>query len=393
MRFRIAMWVLGCAVAWLATFTSTAAAQGWSVEPSPASVPGADETLPAAVSCPTSSFCAAVGRYDTASGGTGAFAELWDGSSWTIQPLTLPSEVTANLPSGATPIDPELHSVSCPSAELCMAVGSTLESTGSPPNQDVYSVPLVAVWRIGAWTVQTLRRDSVVGTSAQGVTDAFFNGVSCVSSSLCTAVGGYDQGTGTQVMPQQPLADVWNGIGWTPENAFVAPPSGAAQLASVSCTSTASCTAVGVGNSLTSSYAAQWDGSVWQSQATTDPSGATVSSLLGVSCATAAACSAVGTEAQQWNGTAWTQEPIPGNEQFNAVSCPAAQACFAVGGQDYPFGQNWPMMGWDGSNWTSQVNPADAVETGVACPSQSDCTAVGYTDSGLPFDQVIERYS
>jgi hypothetical protein len=68
-----------------------------------------------------------------------------------------------------------------------------------------------------------------------GATSSTLHGVSCISSSFCTAVGyGYDP-------TEQALAERWNGTSWTAEPN----PAGDSTLYGVSCTSSSSCTAVG----------------------------------------------------------------------------------------------------------------------------------------------------
>lgn len=122
------------------------------------------------------------------------------------------------------------------------------------------------------------------------------------------------------------------------------------QLNSVSCTSPASCTAVGwyatsVGWSTLAEY---WDGSTWAIQATPNPADSGESSLNGVSCTSDTSCTAVG----------WF-------EKSNAHEFPVAEY-------------------WDGSTWVIQVTPTPIRDSlnlsldGVSCTSSGTCTAVGH---------------
>src|SRR5215470_10346493 len=78
----------------------------WRVLATPS--PGTHLNVLTGVSCPAVANCTAVGYYDAA-GSPQAFAEQWNGASWTT--LVIPH-------NGA------LKAVSCPAVNSCMAVGS-----------------------------------------------------------------------------------------------------------------------------------------------------------------------------------------------------------------------------------------------------------------------------
>ena len=92
----------------------------WSIQtvPRPAGASGSTLT---GVSCTSSSTCIAVGRYNCAESCTGTgpsdgslpLAERWNGNAWTIQ--TTPT-ILGTMSSALT-------SVSCPSDQVCVAVG------------------------------------------------------------------------------------------------------------------------------------------------------------------------------------------------------------------------------------------------------------------------------
>jgi hypothetical protein len=148
-----------------------------------------------------------------------------------------------------------------------------------------------------------------------GATAAELAGVSCPSSAACTAVGSYTQGSGRTLT----LAERWNGIRWviqpTPDLAGAT----AAELAGVSCPSPAACTAVGSytnGSGRTLTLAERWTGSRWMIQRTPDPPDVADAALYGVSCASVTACVAVGfgdggTLAERWNGSMWELQSTP----------------------------------------------------------------------------------
>jgi hypothetical protein len=105
-------------------------------------------------------------------------AELWNGTTWSIQP-------TPN-PSGRHWPNPELSGVSCPSATECLAVGSYLDS------KSVLQT-LVERWNGTTWGIER-RHVGVQDTpNPRGNGDSAFFGVSCPTSLDCTAVGGYGE--------------------------------------------------------------------------------------------------------------------------------------------------------------------------------------------------------
>ena len=173
------------------------------------------------------------------------------------------------------------------------------------------------------WTVQS--------TPTLSGGSAFLGGVSCTSATACIAVGySYTGAFGNR----EALSERWNGSTWT-----ILPtpkPAGTTQsmLTGVSCTSSTACTAVG-GNLSGNILAERWDGSRWTIQPIPAPESG--GEVHGVSCTTATACTAVGVGGpglivETWNGTTWTLEGLraAGGELFG-VSCTTATACTAVG--------------------------------------------------------------
>ncbi len=82
------------------------------------------------VSCASPSFCVAVGySEDGSGGGTLSLAETWNGSSWSITPTPDPA-------TGSGAVN-ELLGVSCPSSSFCMAVGD--DGSASGPVNSTYA--------------------------------------------------------------------------------------------------------------------------------------------------------------------------------------------------------------------------------------------------------------
>jgi hypothetical protein len=240
------------------------------------------------------------------------------------------------------------------------------------------------------------------------VINASLNDVSCAATNDCMAVGWFlGQIPGTSGFQDFPLAERWDGATWTvlptpaPKH-----PGGGELLSSVSCTSGTSCMAVGQvqvfrepgGFIVQHPFAESWNGSTWSIVATPTltNSGAT---LNGVSCTSPASCMAVGNEgtpknpslftlAEQWDGTAWhvvtTPPPLtPGGTGLNTVSCTSSGACMAVGffGFSNGFGTELTLAEqWNGTTWRVRTTPTPGSSgglAGVACTSPAACIAVG----------------
>jgi hypothetical protein len=175
-------------------------------------------------------------------------------------------------------------------------------------------------------------------------------------------------------------------------------------LASVSCTSSAACVAVGgrAGHMQRDQILAlSWNGARWSPQVPVNVNHTQPNDLNSIACAAPAECFAVGSVGnfnfadhrrliEMWNGTAWSIQAIGNpkgtlNTFLNSVSCGGPSLCFAVGDRN----DNTDLTAgvlleeWNGTNWTVQPplpEPAGAAAIGisaVSCVSPSDCTAVG----------------
>ncbi|HET7244427.1 MAG TPA: hypothetical protein VFJ07_06275 [Streptosporangiaceae bacterium] len=225
---------------------------------------------------------------------------------------------------------------------------------------------------------------------------------SCTGRGICTAVGGYENRSGTQV----PLAEARAGTGWRMRRAPV--PAGAvlSNLFGVSCTAADACTAVGYYTDAAlhiRPLAERWNGTSWAIQPVPGPAGFPEAGFFAVSCASARACTAVGARssstgattplAGRWNGTSWAIQPVPGPagslaSELLAVSCPTATACTAGGSEINAAQKPVPLAeGWNGTRWSVQPvpSPAGAIGagfSGLSCSTPATCTAAGsYGDS------------
>ncbi len=122
-----------------------------------------------------------------------------------------------------------LNGVSCVSSTSCVAVGS--DYNGSVDHT------LIESWNGASWSI-------VASPNTSSSQSNYLNGVSCVSSTSCIAVGSH---YGTSV---QTLIESWNGTSWS----IVASPSvpgSVHDLAGISCLGSTSCTAVGFSGNAT----------------------------------------------------------------------------------------------------------------------------------------------
>jgi hypothetical protein len=433
---------------------------GWSVQPTP-DLAGAAADL-AGVSCPSPTVCTAVGSYSDMSGLWYTLALRWDGTSWSVEPLpayggtpgpfggragghlsgvSCPSPTSCvavgqisydggmvlghwdgtnwsfkEMNSGATSLS-DLASVSCASPSFCAAVGHNI-------GYGVYNnVPLAVQWDGRGWLVQTTPD---LASAAVGI-DSNLAGVSCASSSTCTAVGASGVVT---------LAERWNGARWSLQQAINPTVVASGDLQGVSCVSRAFCTAVGsysnpagAGGTLVE----RWSGNRWSIQHTPSPSGPTYGQLVSVSCLSRSQtmCTAVGSYSntssrgalvERWNGRRWSLQTAPELDgSLSSVSCASPTVCVAVATNNHnlppidgpraaptrarsvdrsgPPGRGLPVAErWDGRRWSIQQapEPAGATDMGltsVSCSSPRSCSAIGwYFMSGheLP---LVERWN
>ena len=314
----------------------------WSVQSTPTPA-GSQASYFNGVSCASASACTAVGQFVTGTEGSAMLAEHWNGSTWSVQ--------STPAPTGAE--DTYLYAVSCASATACMAVGNYITSTGA------YAM-LAESWNGTSWTLQS-------APAPAGEVELYVSGVSCPSTTACTATGYYETSTGDFLS----MAESWNGTSWSLKTTVN--PTGAAQafLSGISCTSATACIAAGyqeTSTGTTSTLAEVWNGTTWAIQTTPNPSGTTIAGLIGISCTTASACTAVGwyetspeqydTLAERWNGTTWTIQTTPNptgatDNYLNGVSCTSATACSAAG---YDITTTYESLaeGWNGTSWALQ---------------------------------------
>jgi hypothetical protein len=266
----------------------------------------------ASVSCPTVSWCLAVG---VASNGPG-----------TGKPLeVLITNGTAEFPGslGGSVYPP---AVACPSVAFCIVAGEKESESGGVP--------------ASALTDGTEFDQPVEGVLPSGAELGAFRSIWCSNIDHCLAVGGYETNIGSRA-----LVERWNGARWYLEPLDAALASYPyAQLDSVSCTSLRFCMAVGASSTQagatlsTHLLALTWNGRRWR--VTPHLSQHPIDDLEGVSCTSVRFCIAVGDVGiegfvERWNGSAWTFGPtlrIPARTvELGSLVCRSNEACTIVG--------------------------------------------------------------
>ncbi len=319
------------------------------------------------VACATSDFCVAVGRQG---GPPVPVLMQWNGVAW----------VSVTQPASLFSV---LQSVSCVGPSFCVAVGFT----GTSPTST-----LIEQWNGSTWSIAAPAPLPVGTQSAQ------FNGVSCVSSTFCIAVGtitiaGFSAST---------LNEIWDGSTWTTTHPGADHPSSVSnQFSSVSCVSPSFCLAAGQqGPSPTPSpLVEEWNGSTWSLVTAATGPGTLGNRFASVSCAGVSFCVLVGssttpgtgppstTFVETWNGNTLAVTPSPNAPSSNisslsGVACFGPTSCSAVGASGSVFSPQTLALSWNGSSWSIVASPngpgpTPAGANAVTCVTDWACVAVG----------------
>jgi hypothetical protein len=298
------------------------------------------------VSCTSSSFCMAVGKYWASSHSSYTLAEEWNGKEWSHLSTYYPPEGENS----------ELLSVSCTSSSFCVAVGKYWSSSRS-------AYTLGEEWNGKEW-VHRATYYPPEGEHSELLS------VSCASSSFCAGVGKYITGSKTVT-----LGENWNGKEWVHVGTYYPSEGEHSELLSVSCTgATPVCQAVG--KYMPTSHSAytlgeEWNGKEWVHRATYYPPEGEHSELLSVSCASSSLCAGVGkyitgsktvTLGENWNGKEWvhvgTYYPSEGeHSELLSVSCTGATPVCQAVGKYMPTSRSAYTLGeeWNGKEWVHRA--------------------------------------
>jgi len=239
------------------------------------------------ISCTSTSFCMAVGKFTDSNMVDQPLAEQWNGTKWDLAP-----------PISTSPSEPNLlDGVSCASATFCMAVGAH--------GGESLLKTLVEEWNGTTWT-------HVMAQNPGDGQHDLLHRVSCTSTSFCMAVGQYRYGASDLA-----LVEEWNGSSWDWVQGPNGPRGQENELFGISCLSRSFCTAVGryrpEPRAAYRTLIGAWGGHTWNTRPSPDAITGGDSILYGVSCIDLRFCIAAGyymgghhqTLIEEWNGTSW----------------------------------------------------------------------------------------
>ena len=157
----------------------------WSVLPSPTVAGGTWNSL-SGVSCPSPSFCVAVGSFEGPPGGIESLVEAWDGSAWSVTQGAVLNGGNWN----------RLNAVACTSASFCAAVG---DAEGGPGGTEA----VAELFDGTAWSASTM-------PLVDGGRWNSLSAVHCAAPGACAATGTYQSDQGDAA-----LGEHWDGTSWS----------------------------------------------------------------------------------------------------------------------------------------------------------------------------------
>jgi hypothetical protein len=325
-----------------------------------------------AISCPTSSFCAAVG-------GSSGDAAIYQGGSWS-RPM--------HFSTGSIGL------VSCASSSLCVAVdqssSAVFDYNGSADGwsqdggQPSAPTPLVAVscasgpdrfCMLVDSQGDTYTRSNGGAWSAGGnlPADLSLEGLSCLSSTSCVALmAGLDNFDNVTSY----TAYGWNGSAWSTGGSLPSLViSHGDSVQGFSCSAVTACVALLSDPMTSSNVLYTYDGAAWSGASL--PGG--FNPQRPVACAAGSNCFVTGTSANSgsaffmYSGGAWSAVPNGTQGAFKvsafAMSCGSAAFCATVPGDN-------SLDVFDNATWTlSPVGGTNQVQA-VSCATSSFCAAV-----------------
>jgi hypothetical protein len=312
------------------------------------------------ISCPSTSLCIAVGELDTivsTTNPTGG-AAAWHQAKPTGEAN---SDCHAHWnPPCPSPQDRRIRGVSCPSAQLCVAVtgeGYVYSSANPTGSGD-------------AWQVA-----DIDGTGR----DTHLLGISCPTASLCVAVSGERYTSGKILTSTNPTGGA---SAWT-----VTQLDESLDLRGISCGTPALCVAVAEQGRLLVSTNPTGGASAWTEVGTPGGPG----DLQGVSCAATVFCVAGNAGGNLLSSTnpavasSWRELDGGSSVQVTSVSCLTSRQCVAVDNNGDVMASTDPTGksgDWSLTNLIPYVEPASELDEplnglfGVSCVSSAFCALV-----------------
>jgi hypothetical protein len=312
------------------------------------------------ISCPSTSFCVAVGELDSiiaTTNPTGG-ASAWHQAKPTGEANSDCHEYRD--PPCGYPQDRRIRGVSCPSAQLCVAVtgeGYVYSSTDPTGPGD-------------AWRVADIDDNGP---------NTHLLGVSCPTASLCVAVSGEGYTSGKVLTSTNPTggASAWR----------VTQLDETLDLRGVSCGTPTLCVAVAQQGRLLVSTNPTGGASAWRELGTPGGPG----DLQGVSCVATALCVAGNaggnllTSAEPTVASTWGEANAGSSVQVTGVSCLTSRQCVAVDNNGDVITSTDPTAknaGWSQTKLIPFVQPASEFKEplnglfGASCASISFCAVV-----------------
>jgi hypothetical protein len=253
------------------------------------------------ISCSSASACLGLGLAVNPKTLGSQVTFAWNGTGWRKLALPAPAK-------GATAVD--LTGVSCARDTKrpgCVAVGDYVSKSGDP---GVFAV---------AWTGRALRL-LPVPRPPKGVTDVYFDGLSCVSARHCVALGvGITTSNGAFPL----LFETWNGTGWTVKTKDLPTVDDFPDLNGISCATSTDCATwcIAAGSVGTRVEVVAYNGRSWSAQRLPAPAKGYADDFGGISCVTEKSCVALGDIGPvkedeldplgaRWIGKTWTLRVI-----------------------------------------------------------------------------------
>jgi hypothetical protein len=280
----------------------------------------------------------------------GGSAAVNSGSGWTATTLPEPTGDTSGV---------NLDSVSCISAQRCVAVGSPSGFGGGP---------VIETYSAGTWTAEAPLPSGAFGN---------LQSVDCASVSSCVAVGSGNSSSANGI---QSWVETLAGASWSAT--FLPPASGATygELRGISCSTSTSCTAVGSwfpgfggdGDPLVATLSS----GTWHESTVAPSGGAEFANLNSVGCIANGACDAVEVIVSGSGDSSIVLElggpqidlPLPPGATSvtpQSITCDRAGWCDLAGFYNAPFGTSpgtasYPMFASSGAPTISFSSAAKA---------------------------------
>ena len=296
------------------------------------------------VSCPSVNVCFAIGGLGSFPQGSGVIVDTTDGGSmWKV-----------DFNTGSKKSEVVFYAIDCPTTKVCEVAGIGPGDDGS----------VFGTTDGGA----TWRRQPV-----QLVSEPLL-AITCSTSRFCLT-GGDDPGT-----PTNPVYLTTNG-GATWKTSTVG--NALSQIYSLACLrgSTTICFAGGYDGGVSSDFGPileTTDGGKSWTQVAANPRPANA-----LSCPTNGSCEAASgfqdMSGAMWGttdaGSIWTRQHLPGASDLVSVSCASAAECVAVTRGNQAWGTEHA-----GSSWSEHTLPSPVLDLrGISCPTSGTCEGVGET--------------